>query len=172
MGLRIIVFSGSALKVDNSANFFRPLAARTNPWHPAQYHCLVNVLLISSICQQAWGIGNLGYFFHDALFSSQVQEVVYLYVYGAWCTWKKCCSVGFIRGGSGFLLNKTQSPSTRVGLGPKPNFFIYVVKPEPELSPTYLVNFSSPKKPKPEVLSPSPTQAQKIRPNPPLAIYL
>ncbi len=65
--------------------------------------------------------------------------------------------------GSGFLINKTQSPSPRVGLGPKDNFFIYVVKPEPkpELSPTYLVNFSSPKKPEPEVWSPSPTRAQK-----------
>jgi hypothetical protein len=38
-----------------------------------------------------------------------------------------------LRGGSGFLLKKTQSPSPRVGHGNKPNFFIYVVKPEPEL---------------------------------------
>ena len=61
------------------------------------------------------------------------------------------------RGGSGL------SPSPRVRLGPKPNFFIYVVKPEPEpkLSPTYLVNFSSPKKSEPKVWSPSPTRAQK-----------
>jgi hypothetical protein len=50
----------------------------------------------------------------------------------------------------GFLLNKIQSLSPRVGLGPKPDFFKYVVKPKPEpkLSPTYLVNFSSLKKPK------------------------
>jgi hypothetical protein len=36
----------------------------------------------------------------------------------------------------------------------KPDFFIYIVKPEPEpepeLSPTYLVTFSSPEKPEPE----------------------
>jgi hypothetical protein len=53
----------------------------------------------------------------------------------------------------GFLLYKTQNPSPRVGLGPKPNFFIYVVKPEPKpkVSLTYLVNFLSPKKPKPKV---------------------
>jgi hypothetical protein len=51
----------------------------------------------------------------------------------------------------GFFLHETQSPSTRVGLGPKPDFFIYVVKPEPEVSPTYLVNFLSPKKPEAEV---------------------
>jgi hypothetical protein len=36
------------------------------------------------------------------------------------------------RGGSGFLLHKTQSPSPRVGLRPKPNFITYVVKPEPK----------------------------------------
>jgi hypothetical protein len=71
--------------------------------------------------------------------------------------------------GSDFLLHKTQSPSPRFGLGPKPDFFTYVVKPEPNKSTTYLVNFSSPKEPKPKVWSPSPTQAQKIRPNPPLA---
>ncbi len=65
--------------------------------------------------------------------------------------------------GSGFLIHKTLSLSLRVGLGPKPDFFIYVVKPKPELSLTYLVNFSSPKKPKPEVWSQSPTQAQKIQ---------
>ncbi len=46
--------------------------------------------------------------------------------------------------------NKNQILSPRVGLGPKPDFFIYIVKPEPELSPTYLVTFSSPKKPEPE----------------------
>jgi hypothetical protein len=35
------------------------------------------------------------------------------------------------RGGSGlFLLHKTQSP--RGGLGPTPDFFTYVVKPEPD----------------------------------------
>ncbi len=60
-----------------------------------------------------------------------------------------------VRGGSGFLIDNTQStsPSPRVGLGPKPDFFIYVVKPEPEpeLSLTYLVNFSSLKKPEPKV---------------------
>jgi hypothetical protein len=54
------------------------------------------------------------------------------------------------RGGSSFLLNKTQSPSLRVGLEPKPDFFIYVVKPEPELSQTLVVNFSSPKNPEPD----------------------
>jgi hypothetical protein len=52
-----------------------------------------------------------------------------------------------VRGGPCFLLNKTQSPSPRVELGPKPNFFIYVVKPKPKLSPPYLVKFSSPKWP-------------------------
>jgi hypothetical protein len=47
------------------------------------------------------------------------------------------------RGGSGL------SPSPKVGLGPfirqgpKPNFFIYLVKPASDLSPTYFVNFSS-----------------------------
>jgi hypothetical protein len=35
-----------------------------------------------------------------------------------------------------------------VGLGLKPDFFIYLIKPkpEPDSSPFYLVNFSSPKK--------------------------
>jgi hypothetical protein len=47
------------------------------------------------------------------------------------------------RSGLGFLLHKTQS--LRVRLGPKPNFFIYIVKPESKVSPTYFVNFSSPK---------------------------
>jgi hypothetical protein len=53
----------------------------------------------------------------------------------------------------GFLINKNQSPSPRVRLMPKPNFLIYVVKPEPEpeISPTYLVNFSSLKKSEPKV---------------------
>jgi hypothetical protein len=43
--------------------------------------------------------------------------------------------------------------SPRVGLRPKPNFFTYVVmpKPEPHKSPTFIVNFSSLKKPEPEV---------------------
>jgi hypothetical protein len=43
----------------------------------------------------------------------------------------------------------TQSPSPRVRLGPEPDFFIYVVRPEPkpDESPTYLVIFSSLKKP-------------------------
>jgi hypothetical protein len=41
--------------------------------------------------------------------------------------------------------------SPKVGLGPKPNFFTYIVKPEPDISLTYLVNFSSPKKPEPKV---------------------
>jgi hypothetical protein len=53
--------------------------------------------------------------------------------------------------GSGFLLNKTTS--TRVGLGPKPDFFIYIVKhePVPNLSPTtYLVNFQARKSPSPK----------------------
>jgi hypothetical protein len=68
------------------------------------------------------------------------------------------------RGGSG-LSPKTQSP--RVGLGSKPNFFTYIVKPEPNKSPCYLVNFSGPKKPEPKVWSPSPTRApQKNRPDP------
>jgi hypothetical protein len=50
------------------------------------------------------------------------------------------------------LIKKNQILSLRAGLGPKPDFFIHIVKPEPEpeLSPTYLVTFSSPKKPKPE----------------------
>jgi hypothetical protein len=50
----------------------------------------------------------------------------------------------YFRDGSGL--------SPRVGLGPKPYFFIYIVKPEPEpkLSPTYIVTFSSQKKPEPE----------------------
>jgi hypothetical protein len=52
------------------------------------------------------------------------------------------------RSGLGLLLHKTQSLSLRVGLGPKPNFFIYVVKPEPK------------------VWSPSPTQAQKNQAQP------
>jgi hypothetical protein len=49
------------------------------------------------------------------------------------------------------------------GLGPEPEFFIYVLKPEPKpnLSPTYLVNFSSSKNPKLAVWSLSPTQARK-----------
>jgi hypothetical protein len=66
-----------------------------------------------------------------------------------------------LRSGSGFLLHKTQSLSPRVRLGPKPNIVIYVVKPEPEESPTYLVIFSSLKKPEPKVWSLSLTQAQK-----------
>jgi hypothetical protein len=49
--------------------------------------------------------------------------------------------------GLGFLLHKTQS--LMVGLGPKLDFFTYVVKPEPDKSPTCLENFSSLKKPKP-----------------------
>jgi hypothetical protein len=31
-------------------------------------------------------------------------------------------------------------------IGPEPDIFTYVVKPKPDLSPTYLVNFSSPPK--------------------------
>jgi hypothetical protein len=50
----------------------------------------------------------------------------------------------------GWAYNKNQILSPRVRLRPKPDFFIYIVKPEPELSPTYLVTFSSPKKPEPE----------------------
>jgi hypothetical protein len=61
--------------------------------------------------------------------------------------------------GLDFLLNKTLNPT--LGLGPKPNFFINVVPHEPKLSPTYLINFSSPKKPEPE----------KIRPDPPLVSW-
>jgi hypothetical protein len=69
----------------------------------------------------------------------------------------------FCRGGSGmspslssdlgFLPYKTKSLSPRVRLRAKPDFFIYVVKPEaePKLSPTYLVKFSSPNKPEPKV---------------------
>jgi hypothetical protein len=70
--------------------------------------------------------------------------------------WWTFLSLHYI-GGLGLSL----SPKFR--LGPKPDFFIYVVKPkpEPELSLTYLVNFSSPKKPEPELWSPSPTRAQK-----------
>jgi len=43
--------------------------------------------------------------------------------------------------------NKNQILSPRGGLGPKPNFFIYKEKSEPErkLSQTYSVTFSSPK---------------------------
>jgi hypothetical protein len=50
------------------------------------------------------------------------------------------CVGYFIRGGS-------------VGLELKPDFFIYLVKPEPksDLSPTYVVNFSSPKMPEPKI---------------------
>jgi hypothetical protein len=53
----------------------------------------------------------------------------------------------------GFLPYKTKSLSPRVRLRAKPDFFIYVVKPEaePKLSPTYLVKFSSPNKPEPKV---------------------
>jgi hypothetical protein len=69
------------------------------------------------------------------------------------------------RGGSGFLLHKTQSPSPRVGLRPKPNFFTYVVKPEPEpepdKSPTYLVNFSSIEKAQAQSMKPEPDQSPK-----------
>ncbi len=46
---------------------------------------------------------------------------------------------------------KNQNPSPRVGLGPNPDLFIYIVKTEPKLSLTFLVNFSSPKKPEPVV---------------------
>ncbi len=61
--------------------------------------------------------------------------------------------------------NKNQILSPKVGLGPKPDFFIYIVKPEPELSPTYLVTFSSP----------SPNHAaqpgpKKFRPDPSLML--
>jgi hypothetical protein len=66
----------------------------------------------------------------------------------------------------GRAYNKNQILSPRVGLGPKPNFFIYIVKPEPELSPTYLVTFSSPKKPEPKSWSPSLTRARKNQARP------
>jgi hypothetical protein len=40
---------------------------------------------------------------------------------------------------------------SRRGIGPKHDFFIYVVKPKPKLSLNYLVNFSSPKNPRHKV---------------------
>jgi hypothetical protein len=39
--------------------------------------------------------------------------------------------------------------SGRFGHNSEPDFFIYLVKPESDLSPTYLVNFSSRQKPEP-----------------------
>jgi hypothetical protein len=48
-----------------------------------------------------------------------------------------------------------------VGLGLKPSYFIYLVKPksESELNPTYLLMISSQQKPKPDVWSPSPQKS-------------
>jgi hypothetical protein len=53
------------------------------------------------------------------------------------------------------------------GSGLSPTFsFMYLVKPKPKVSQTYLVIFLSPKKPEPEVWSLSPTQARKSQARP------
>jgi hypothetical protein len=48
-----------------------------------------------------------------------------------------------------------------VGLGLKPDFFIYFVKPEPNSSPTYLMHFPSLKKTERKVYSLTATRARK-----------
>jgi hypothetical protein len=60
--------------------------------------------------------------------------------------------------GSGFLHNKTPSPA----------FFIHVVKPKPkpDLSPTYLVHFSSSKNLEPAIWIPCPTRTRNNQTRP------
>jgi hypothetical protein len=68
--------------------------------------------------------------------------------------------------------NKNQILSPRVELRPKPDFFIYIVKPEPEpkpeFSPTYLVTFTSPKSPSSNHEARARPVPEKIRPDPSL----
>jgi hypothetical protein len=57
-----------------------------------------------------------------------------------------------------------------VGLQPKPDFFIYLGKPEPDLSPIHLVNSLSPKNPIPKNEAAVWSKSKKIRPGPPLVL--
>jgi hypothetical protein len=93
----------------------------------------------------------------------QQRWILFVEVGRAWARARRSGS------GLGFLLHKTQSPSLRVGLGPKPNFFTYVVKSKPDKKLNLLSKFFKPEKTQAQSMKPKP---DKIRPDPPLIIYL
>jgi hypothetical protein len=66
-------------------------------------------------------------------------------------------------GGLGFLLHKNQSPSPRVGLGPKPNFFHFCRKAQALalIKPDLFSKFFKPKKAQAQSMKPEPNPSPK-----------